>query len=86
MTDLCGGHPADGLIAVCLAALPLAAPGVGRWRHRLLDGLEEGAVLQRESPGRDPAAGEGGAGMSVRAFGRGSLCLVSHTERKASAR
>lgn len=43
MADLCGGHPADVLIAVCLAAQTLTVPGMERggradwrmgWRER----------------------------------------------------
>lgn len=30
MADLCGGHPADVLIALCLAAQTLTVPGMKR--------------------------------------------------------
>lgn len=40
MADLCGGHPADVLIAVCLVAQTLTVPGMERWPCCLVDRLE----------------------------------------------
>lgn len=61
MADLCGGHPADVLIAVCLAAQALTVPGRQGWGEVPAGCWAggDGAVLLGKLPGWRPSAGEG---------------------------
>lgn len=70
MADLCGGHPADVLIAVCLAAKALTMPGrqgarAGERCHADCWAAGTGVVLPGKLPGWRLSAGEGGRGMPV---------------------
>lgn len=73
MADLCGGHPADVLIAVCLAAQTRTVPGMeragsaARWMGR-----RRGAVLPGKVPGWRPS-GRGGQGE-----GGTPTCALGH--------
>ena len=75
MADLCRGHPADVLIALCLAMQTLTVPGRKRGGSGLAEGLEGKRASPRNIPGlqieREGQAGDACAprvGVPVHAF------------------
>lgn len=87
MADLCGGHPADVLIAVCLAAKALTAPGRQGWGEVLcwlLGGWGWGWCCLGTSL-LETQCWEEGRGIPVCALGHACLSLVGHVEGMGEA-
>lgn len=85
MADLCGGHPADVLIAVCLAARALTVPGTGEVAVLPTGRAGGKARCCPEDPGLETQrlrrAGEGGTPPC--ALGHACLSVVSPRGRMA---
>lgn len=83
MADLCGGHPADVLIAVCLAAKALTTPGCQGWGEVLcwlLGWWGWGRCCLRSSKAGDAVLGRPSGGYLCVPSWHACLCLVGHME------